>query len=244
MEECLKCVERDSAEGVPGELELRVGRWDGGRFVPGVSREVFEQLERDLTESHLEGDGGWKEFVDYHYHTAAHGGRARSRIEFDSDRMERRKQHVCKEQRHSLVLQRLDNSEACRLAWSYEIPLVTPPAECMPTHVRIQQRRRFVDRREGKVVWMYELSKVWSANTRSGVEYMQHNSDPAFEVECEFVDEGGAYRGAHSFSHLQRSLQAKANMLLGDEPGTDLEVMGVRVAERKGGERRTKRCRR
>lgn len=227
-ERVLECAERDRA--VPGELELRLGRWDGGQFVSGVSKEVFGQLERDFMDSTLEGEVGWKEFMDYHY-SLPRGGRARTRIEFDSQRMELRPQHISKEAQSSVVLQRPDDAEACRLAWSHEVPLEMPPTTCMPTYVRIQQRRRFVDRRDGRVVWAYDLSKTWSASSRSAVEYLQHHSEPTYEVECEFVDEGGEYGRTHSRAHLAKSLSAKACLLLGEDPQTTaLEEVGIRMA--------------
>ena len=59
-----------------------------------------------------------------------------------------------------------------RVACALETPVTSPPDVCVPTHVRIKQRRVFRDVRDGAVVWSYELSKTWSASSRSVVEHM------------------------------------------------------------------------
>ena len=50
------------------ELEIRVGTYVASKFHPGVTKEVFEQLERDLTDApSLSTDNRWVELLDYHF---------------------------------------------------------------------------------------------------------------------------------------------------------------------------------
>ena len=50
------------------EFECRLGFQDEQRFCPGVSKEVFEALEKDLNESEsLTAEKEWNEIMDYHY---------------------------------------------------------------------------------------------------------------------------------------------------------------------------------
>lgn len=220
-------VARYRASHTESELELRLGVHGEGHFRAGVPRDVFEQLERDLLDANLEADRHWSELVDYHYATAR-GERARTRVTFDAERMEVRSEHVCKRARESLVLRTRDDDGACRVAWSSEVPLADPPEACVPTHVRVQQRRRFRDLRGGRVVWSYDLSKTWSGGSRGAVEELQRVSEPTYEVECELVDEGGAYLGARSDEAVAASLLFKARGLLGDD-GEALEVADEKV---------------
>lgn len=208
-----------------GEFELRIGRYSSGRFVAGVPRDVFEQLEHDLLDAPtLQAVDHWSEFADYFYPTAS-GERARTRIHTDTQRIALAPEHVIKERACSLVLQRPDDrADACRVAVAAERPLAAPPQACIPTHVRIQQRRRFHDVRDGHVVWAYELSKTWSANSRGVVEHMQHLTEPTYEVECELVDAGGRYRAERSDEEIAESVLVKARLLLGEDASAPLDV--------------------
>jgi hypothetical protein len=197
-----------------GELELRLGRREGSAFAPGVSREAFLQLERDMEEEPgLVADERWVELVDYHY-ALRRGERARTRVEFDAQRMALSTAHVAK-RGAAHVLLGTDGDAACRVAYAAEEPVEPPPA-CLPTHVRVKQRRCFRDVRDGRVVWSYELSKTWAASSRSVVEHLQRTTEPTYEVECELVDEGGGYMRARADAEVAASLCLKARLLLGD----------------------------
>jgi len=217
-----------------GELELRMGGFAHSKFCPGVSKDVFDQLERDLAESTtLEHDVGWVEVVDYFYMNQR-GEAVRTRVEYDADQMEVSKRHVCKQSMHAVVLRRGDDDdhghaaahdEVCKLAFAIETPILDPPTTCMPTYVRIKQRRCFRDVRDRRVVWSYELSKTWSANNRSAVEHLQLLSEPIYELEVELVDEGRAYTGARSDEQVAASLLLKTKLLLGEELSQSLRVV-------------------
>jgi hypothetical protein len=218
-------VARRRAAPERSELELRLGRREGGAFVPGVSREAFQLLERDMEEDPgLVADERWVELVDYHY-ALRRGERARTRVEFDAQRMAISTEHVAKRGAANAVLGGDDGGAACRVAVAVEEP-VEPPSACLPTHVRVKQRRRFRDVRDGRVVWSYELSKTWSAPSRGVVEHLQRATEPTYEVEAELVDEGGAYLRARTDAEVAASLRLKARLLLGEEAARELRAVG------------------
>ncbi|MEC7001378.1 MAG: hypothetical protein VXX04_06030, partial [Actinomycetota bacterium] len=213
--------------GRGGELELRLGsRTDDGRFVAGVPRNVLETLERELADAGLRADRGWTELVDYFYVDAA-GRTVRTRVTFDSDRMTVGTQHVRKETLEDVIVCRDDDPlEACRMTACIEHPVDPPPASCLVNHVRVKQRRRFLDvRGDDHVVFSFELSKTWFAGSRDAVEFQQHNADPVYEVECELIDAGGAYLAARADSDVAESLLMKARMLLGDDVDGRLRLL-------------------
>ena len=53
-----------------GELEIRIGKYINGKFIPGVERHEFDQLITDMQSAPtLEGEETWSEVLDYHYNT-------------------------------------------------------------------------------------------------------------------------------------------------------------------------------
>ena len=201
------------------ELEVRLGRYQGGKFTAGVEREVFDQLISDMQSiPEFVDEGEWKEVVDYHF---AHGNRkTRTRVLFNSDNMSMNTEHIHKytisESTYGHV--RDDEDIAFRVMTSQELPVVDAlPVVCIPTHVRIKQRRCFEDVRNGVVAWKYEFSKTWSANSRSVVEQLQHMSPPVYEVECELVDTDGSYLHENDDAFISKSLVLKGQMMCGDD---------------------------
>jgi hypothetical protein len=119
--------------------------------------------------------------------------------------------------------------EACRLVLSVEHPVQNPPDTCVPTHVRVQQRKCFRDVRQGGVVWSYELSKTWSATSRHAVEEKQHLCEPIYEVECELVDSERRYLNASDDAYVTNSLLLKMALLLGYEGVDEMVVQKVNM---------------
>lgn len=230
-EELIRCVGdfRKQPRG-HAELELRLGSYADGRFSAGVPRDVFDQLLADLIDTpELVAQEGWTEMIDYHY-TTSRNERVRSRVTFDSQRIDMAKEHVAKHSKGNVIFRRAEdtdgsNHEACRVAWALELPLHNPPSVCVPTHVRIKQRRVFQDVRDGAIVWSYELSKTWSANSRSAVEQLQHLSPPVYEVECELVDANGTYLKTHDDEEVAESLLLKSKVLMGEEQHANVDIV-------------------
>lgn len=211
------CVSQYRNNRAEGELEIRVGQYVNSRFVPGIERSEFEQLMLDMQNAPALEDGdAWTEILDYHYTTR--DAKTRTRVTFDSQAMKIHTSHVNKMGVQENVFRHIgDETTAFRVAFSTEVPLSDPPGVCIPSYVRIKQRRTFKDVRDGKVVWLYELSKTWSASSRSGVEHAQHMVPPVYEVECELVDEGGDYMKTHSNESIAKSIFLKSQLLLGED---------------------------
>lgn len=208
-----------------GELEIRMGSYAHGEFRPGVCSSAFAQLERDLRSVELQ-ETPWSEVVDFYY-PVKNAPAVRSRVVYDAEQILLRTEHVSKTTLRSVIVScGGDGTEVVRVAEAREAP-VTPPASCLPTHVRIKQVKRFLDVRDGSVVWAYELSKTWSASSRSAVEHLQHVATPTFEVECELVDEGGHYMRGLSDASVSDSLLNKSRMFLGEESSCPVEVLNV-----------------
>ena len=231
-------VKRKASDSVV-ELELRMGAIVDGRFVAGVSRKVFEQLEREMEDSSLEADENSMEIVDYFYPHGRDGdGCARTRVTYDVDSMDMKREHIIKESTESIVVssgreedhERKEDSDRCmcRIAVAEEKPLTNPPGSAVTTHVRIKQRRCFRDVRNGNVVWNYELSKTWAGMSRSAVEHLQQHTVPMYEVEVELVDATGEYLKTHEDAYVAESILCKANAVLGFDPQHELYICAQR----------------
>lgn len=206
------------AAGDPAELEVRVGQASNqGSFRAGISRHVFEQLHDDLQDApSLAPEKDWVEFVDYFYYNNGKK-QIRTRVEFNADNMEVSKTHITKQVQRRAVAHRAEDGDACRITCSTETPVTDLPNVCIPVHVRVQQRKRFHDVREGNLVWVYEVSKVWSGPNRKLVERKQHEEEPAYEVECELADVTGDYMACHTDEEIACSLELKSRLLVGDD---------------------------
>ena len=204
------------------ELEVRCGTCTGTHpFCVGVTCETFNSLVAEMAACpELVADEGWSEVVDYHY-TTHRKERTRTRVICDTQNMKVVTEHICKTPKRNLLYHRRDDDpslahEVVRVALSYETPVVELPEVCLPTHARIKQRRCFRDVREHNVVWSYELSRTWSASSRTGAEQQQQMSTPTYEVECELVDENSAYTATRTDAQVAESLLLKSRMLLGE----------------------------
>lgn len=230
-----RCVARFNECRVDGELEFRAGCLEDGHFSAGVSKDVFDSLERDMLDSSLEAEPSWTEIVDYFYSDPRN---IRTRVEYDRIDMKMKRTHVQKETLSSLMITRDDDPrEAARLTVCSEHPIKDPPSHCIITYVRIKQRRRFTDVRCGNVIWNFELSKTWSANTREGVEYQQHTHEPTYEVECEFVDVDSSYRKERSNAEIAESILMKLKLILGEETDGRVSVTDELQRRRRGRKR-------
>lgn len=224
-----------------GELECRLGALEDGRFSSGVPRDTFEQLERDMSEV-LVSDRLWNEHVDYFY-LNSDGQTIRTRVTFDNRDMKMQTQHVRKEVLRSVLIARDDDlSDACRLTCAVEHPVDTPPVSVVINYVRVKQRKRFVDVRDGNEVWVFELSKTWAAGSRDAVEYQQHNVEPRYEVECELVDATGDYLASRTPAEVTESLLMKMKVLLGEDVDGHVSLVAASDRGRRKRPRKSSEC--
>ena len=196
------------------ELEVRLGRIEGSRFVSGVStREIFENLHSDMSDASSLIRQGTNEVLDYFYEW--NGENIRSRTEFDIYNMQIAKTHIVKTVKRVVTFQHKDSNEGARISLSTERECIKLPKFCTPSKVRLKERVCFVDKRHDKHVWRYELSKTWTAPTRVAVETLKKISEPVFEVECELVDEDRQYLQCNSHETVSQSLLLKTVALMG-----------------------------
>jgi hypothetical protein len=152
------------------------------------------------------------------------------------------REHISKCNLEHVVLARNEGGEeACKIVRAREAPLTDVPNACIPTHVRVKQRKRYLDVRDGNTVWSYELARTWSATTRTAVEHLQQNSEPRYEVEVELIDSTGAYLEAHDDAEVATSLLMKAALLLGEESSSALSLSSHRLAVPEAPRRRKRR---
>lgn len=208
-----------------GEFEIRLGTFRDDVFHVGVTKETFDELERDLRDSSLV-EHEWCEVVDYHYVTDDNTN-VRTRVWYDTKNIDVKTEHVCKTCVSNVVVRSPhDSLEAVRIAVSDETPHPDVPGICMPVHVRVRQRKTFVDVRDGETLFSYDMSKTWSGNSRTAVENMQHVAEPVYEIECE-------YRGTATSDGIASSICNKARGLMGLPTDAALEVAKMPKKRRK-----------
>lgn len=238
---CVKsCVEKYRESTQFQELELRLGHYENGKFTAGVERAVFEQLLEDMQNSPLQCNGKWSEELDYFY--THRNINTRTRVGYDSAGIKINVEHIQKENIQNVILSHAVNSSiACKVSLSLEKPVTNIPGICIPSHVRIKQKKTFKDIRDGKVIWIYELSKTWSAGSRSVVEQMQHMSPPTYEVECELVDEDGTYSSNNDDDYMAKSILLKTQTLMGDDGMDDQSIAVVSISGQMSASNKRKR---
>jgi len=168
------------------ELEARMGTFDTARgcWINGVSKTFWEQVLQMFVEcDHWTevADTEWKHNHDYFY-TLPDGRAVRSSTTLESGPIFDI-QHLIK-RRHGLVDLHVPGSDTydIRIALSSETTLSSHelPETVMPTRVRIKQRMSFVFR-----CWKFDLTKVWSGDSRLSAETAQRSGTPDYEIELE-----------------------------------------------------------
>ena len=215
------------------ELEARLGKLDPqtGAFVAGVHCDTLKDIESMLKSNpNIAGGSEWVEHHDYYY---KHNDRStRTRVEFDPKTLTHRSSTVHKQTVASVIVpahqtfvpvssetahtiechpQSNANQMAVRISLSLEKTVVDPPALVKKTDlVRITRRRTFTWDRRGRShrpCWQYDLSKVWTAPTRSGAEVAQVTTPSLCEVEIETLPPAVL---EHSDAYVAHSLIMKA----------------------------------
>ena len=227
------------------ELEIRLGlltELPERRFHAGVPKDTYDQIESEMLETaSLRADGTYKEMVDYHYADPS-GRRIRTRVVFDTDEIDIKKEHVCKQVVMSAIaVCETDTKECARISLCVENLVTNPPDSCLPNHVRTKQRRCFRRCENEHVTWSYELSRTWSGNSRTSVEHKQNMCEPCYEVECELQDDSGHYLDSHSDMYMAHSLLIKVQALLGLPHNSCVDIQLDRVGRSSCKKRRSRR---
>ena len=140
--------------------------------------------------------------------------------------------HTHKKNIETLLL-RGTGDDVGRISLNVEEHVSELPVMVLPTHVRIQQRKSFVDERDGDVVWSYDISRIWSAGSRSSVEHLQHVSEAKYEVECELKDAKANYISSLTDCEVAESLMTKMQNLLGHTSNTTYVIIDTKERTRR-----------
>ena len=211
------------AHGPTDEVEVRLGRRDNGRFVPGVDKSTMEAIV-----TKLEQYQGWYDQIDWAESVDYFAGDVRYTTGYDHRDFSIKHSAVRK---RTLASHDLISDAACdmRVSRKQEQPVDIEkelPVLFKPDHVRIKQRRTFTYRPSewDKGVWRYDLTMVWSGATKTEAErWQQRDHPPLYEVEIEYVG-GAEYLQAHGASRAAHSMLLKCGDLLGDV--TSLKPIG------------------
>ena len=210
--QCLPVVKShfDNCAGL--EVEARIGRFENGRFVNGVSLAVFEGHLAMLRQyPDWAEPAEWEQHVDYFY--TQNGASIRQRCGPVAG------QGFCTSAIVKTVCQKSDfricqddiseASGAIRIQKSREIPdsSVADVPAVLPTMVRIVQRISFLYRGQ----WRFDLSKVWAGKSFNEADRLKSGPPTSCEIEVELVESDPPVRDYRASSvFLSVSLLLKA----------------------------------
>ena len=198
------------------ELELRLGKNVGERFVSGINRNMFQEIHDDLmgTENIIKSEC-WKETMDVFFD---HNGKEmRTRVSYPSEKMFIEKETIIKK-KISSILVNCDSEEIdFRISVSSEelVKNEDLPSIVEPKYVRLKHSKSFFLLKNNVNVWRIDISKCWSSNSRTSVEEKQHTETPIYEVECELVDTH-TYLKMHDNRHILNSIIMKGLGIAGN----------------------------
>jgi len=197
------------------ELEVRLGKIVSDRFNPGVDATFFEALRVELEAcNEVYTSETWKEEMDVFFQTDSK--EMRTRVSYPSHIMSVKSTTIQKKRVVNVDFT-TDAEYDLRVALSEEIPVTDVAAIVLPTAVRLKHVKRYYYR-HGDVetnTWCFELSKTWTAPSRTEAEDKQYNDIPVYEIECELTDTR-EYVSTHSDKYIATSLMMKACDLLGN----------------------------
>ena len=191
------------------ELEARLGRFDGTRFVSGVTRSEMDAIMSMLQEADcIESDGEWTETQDFFY--IYRTSNMRTRVSYDADRM---KTDMCTIEKKMLdCVDIVLGEHGIRVAVKFETPSSHVPSAINTTCMRIKQTQRFSLRHSsGQRYFVFDFSMTWSGKTKFEAEQKQQTENPTYELECELVNRDYL---EHTDDYISESLLLKTCDLL------------------------------
>lgn len=217
VERMFKNIEDDD------EVELRIGQWAGGRFVPGVDRETVGALIQKL-----DGCMTWSEQTRWEEMTDFYNGSTRLAVSYDEGSFEIQRQALIKQCSAKQLLptdgkyhMRVSRAKEKRVDIQESFPTVFKPS-----HVRIKQRKSYTYKPQNcnsNGAWRYDLTMVWHGATKTEAEQWQRSEKPpVYEIEIEYVG-GVEYARRVGARHLAASMLLKAIDLV--QPATQIALM-------------------
>lgn len=190
LDACVKMVEMPR-EHPDAELEARLGVVDAlGKFHSGVPRSDVDRIIAMMKSSAYMTGTEWKEEQDFFFSDANSRAKCRTRVHYNTDKMEVNTMTVEKKTLSTLTIRVLDEDGArqgvdMRVSLNVELPVLHVPPCVTTDFVRIKQRSRFVTECS---CWAFDFSIVWSGADKTSAEMAQSTCDPTYEVECELID--------------------------------------------------------
>ena len=192
------------------ELEARFGRWRGQYFESGVSRAFIEKV-LELLSSFPQWSTvtEWEETHDYFYHSDQNKtkGLIRTTASFQSDdktgagRKTIQTHHIRKHvlskfdfqfKTHQISLPKFQFDIRVNLNFEERVPDQELPSIVNPTSMRIKSRKSFYYKSENfpaaAPLWKFDITRSWTAATRSDAEMKQKNGETTFELELECLN--------------------------------------------------------
>lgn len=192
------------------ELEARLGKLGSDRFQPGVSVHFMEKVVNMMnTYQQWSEVTPWTETHDYYYANGADASlppvRTTAQFEIDSDTQKRRVKTSHMRKFNIRKYDYLFMSQSVKLPtdhYQYDlrislnreesVPASELPRIVNPTFMRIKSRKTYFytseDSPASKPIWRFDLTKSWSAPTKTQAEIKQRTEDPVFEIELECIN--------------------------------------------------------
>jgi hypothetical protein len=170
------------------ELETRMGQIQQNKFVPGLSKPLFDRVLR-LIHSYRGWSKvtPWTEIHDFFY-DGLDNEPIRTTVMFDETQRKLHQRHIRKKKIASLDLKSHKEIDI-RIALAVEEDLDPSiiPEIVEPNLVRIKQRRSYYYTPSGMTdpAWVFDLTLTWQGSTKEEAELNQKEIDPVMEVECE-----------------------------------------------------------
>jgi hypothetical protein len=168
------------------EFEVRIGQQTHTGFSPGVNSSALVKIDALLRESKEFDSTTWGE--DQIYHFVDEGREKRTVVRFPDDTFED-PVRATMEKTRVRILDAPCRTYTLRFALSREQPSSCVARVVQTTRVTIRQRTSHTLRRRGKPYMQYDLSRRWSASTKTEAERMQSSGEaPVCDIEVELCD--------------------------------------------------------
>lgn len=220
-------------DGAPVELEVRFGR-AGGSFVPGMSPEQMDRIERQLRTCRdwTRASDDW-ELSMLFYHGSTIPGDTRVLRTESTYHSATSKEVRCVDKHpvrtHTYTVQLLDPIDPpppidFRVAAAVEnqVPDVDIPSSTRPSRVVVRLRTEYLYTPLGRTrpAWSFMLTKRWSAATFHQALLLKETEPPQCDIELECVDP--AYLLDHSAEQVGFKMLWKVYDLIGLLSGVEL----------------------
>lgn len=198
------------------ELEVRFGKWQGQYFKSGVSKSFIEKILAMFdTCSHWTSVLNWEESHDYYYGLPNDKELIRTTAVFQTDPGTGRKRivtkHIRKRNRykadymyvmtggnsidmHKTLQLFQDFQYDVRVNLNYEEKVQDNelPSIINPSSVRIKSRKSYLYKSDefpsSDPLWRFDLTRSWTASSRSEAEMKQKNGETVYEFELECLN--------------------------------------------------------